>query len=78
VLIRYARGLLSDFGFTRDEMQALRSGLRGTLRVGSVPGAVPGLLAPALVRYKQLPPRVAVAHFEEQVRAAAPSDRPGP
>jgi DNA-binding transcriptional LysR family regulator len=61
VLIRYARQLLSDFGFARDEMQALRSGLRGTLRVGSVPGAIPGLLAPALVRYKQLHPRVAVA-----------------
>ncbi len=61
VLIRYAGQLLSDFGFARDEMRALRSGLRGTLRVGSVPGAVPGLLAPALVRYKQLHPRVAVA-----------------
>lgn len=61
VLIRYARQLLSDFGFVRAEMRALRSGLRGTLRVGSVPGAVPGLLAPALVHYKQLHPRVAVS-----------------
>ena len=61
VLIRYARQMLSDFGFVRDEIRALRSGLRGTLRVGSVPGAVPGLLAPALVHYKQLHPRVAVS-----------------
>ena len=61
VLVRYAGQLLSDFGFVRDEMRALRSGLRGTLRVGSVPGAVPGLLAPALVRYKERHPRVAVS-----------------
>lgn len=61
VLIRYARQLLSDFGMVRQEMQALRSGLRGTLRLGSVPGAVPGLLAPALVIYKQRHPRVAVS-----------------
>ncbi len=61
VLIRYARQMLSDFGFVRDEMLALRSGLRGTLRLGSVPGAVPGLLAPALVDYKQRHPRVAVS-----------------
>ncbi len=61
VLVRYARQMLSDFGFVRDEMQALRSGLRGTLRLGSVPGAVPGLLAPALVDYKQRHPRVAVS-----------------
>ena len=61
VLVRYAGQLLSDFGFVRDEMRALRSGLRGTLRVGSVPGAVPGLLAPALVRYKQRHPRVAIS-----------------
>lgn len=61
VLIRYARQMLSDFGFVRQEMRALRSGLRGTLRVGSVPGAVPGLLAPALVDYKRRHPRVAVS-----------------
>ena len=61
VLVRYAGQLLSDFGFVRDEMRALRSGLRGTLRVGSVPGAVPGLLAPALVRYKERHPRVAIS-----------------
>ena len=61
VLIRYARQMLSDFALVREEMRALRSGLRGTLRVGSVPGAVPGLLAPALVQYKQRHPRVALS-----------------
>ncbi len=61
ILIRYARRMLTDFGFVREEMVALSSGLRGTLRVGSVPGAVPELLAPTLSAYKQLHPRVAVS-----------------
>src|SRR5690606_27417740 len=33
ILIRYARRMLTDFGFVREEMVALSSGLRGTLRV---------------------------------------------
>lgn len=61
VLIRYAKQMLTDFGFAREEMLALRSGLRGTLRLGSVPGAVPELLGPALVEYKRRHPRVAVS-----------------
>ncbi len=61
VMVRYARQLLSDFGFAREEMLALRAGLSGALRVGSVPGAIPELLAPALVAYKRQHPRVAVS-----------------
>lgn len=61
VMVRYARQLLSDFGFAREEMLALRAGLSGALRVGSVPGAIPELLAPALVAYKHQHPRVAVS-----------------
>jgi DNA-binding transcriptional LysR family regulator len=60
VLIRFAQQVLTDFGAARDEMQALRSGLRGLLRVGSVPGAMPELLAPALVAWQRGSPRVAV------------------
>jgi DNA-binding transcriptional LysR family regulator len=41
VLIRFARQSLVDFGFAREQMAALRSGLRGRLRLGSVPGALP-------------------------------------
>src|SRR5688572_17958756 len=51
VLIRYARQSLVDFGFAREQMEALRSGLHGRLRLGSVPGALPELLAPALATY---------------------------
>jgi DNA-binding transcriptional LysR family regulator len=61
VLIRFARQALVDFGFAREQMAALRSGLRGRLRLGSVPGALPQLLAPALAAYKQQHPRVAVS-----------------
>jgi DNA-binding transcriptional LysR family regulator len=61
VLIRYAKQMLTDFGFVREELIALRSGLRGVLRVGSVPGAVPELLGPALVGYKRRHPQVAVS-----------------
>lgn len=61
VLIRYARQQRNDFSRARREMQALASGLNGLLRVGSVPGAVPELLAPALAQYQRDHPRVAVS-----------------
>ena len=61
ILVRFARQALVDFGFAREEMTALHSGLRGRLRLGSVPGALPQLLGPALADYKQRHPRVAVS-----------------
>jgi DNA-binding transcriptional LysR family regulator len=64
VLIRYARQSLVDFGFAREQMAALRSGLRGRLRLGTVPGGLP-LLAPALAAYKRQHPRVAVSVLVE-------------
>ncbi|HEX7892523.1 MAG TPA: LysR family transcriptional regulator [Ramlibacter sp.] len=65
VLIRFARQSLVDFGFARAQMSALRSGLHGRLRLGSVPGALPELLAPALAEYKRQHPRVAVSLLVE-------------
>lgn len=59
VVIRFARQALVDFGFARRQLAALRSGLHGTLRVGTVPGALPGLLAPALAEFRRRNPRVA-------------------
>ena len=47
-MIRYARGVLTDLSEARDEIAALASGAKGKLRIGSVTGAVPGLVAPAL------------------------------
>lgn len=65
VLIRYARQSVVDFGFAREQVAALRSGLRGRLRLGTVPGALPQLLAPALAGYKRQHPRVAVSVLVE-------------
>jgi DNA-binding transcriptional LysR family regulator len=65
VLIRYARQTLVDFGFAREQMAALRSGLHGRLRLGTVPGALPQLVAPALAAYKKQHPRVAVSVLVE-------------
>ena len=47
-MIRYARGVLTDLSEARDEIAALAAGAKGKLRIGSVTGAVPGLVAPAL------------------------------
>ncbi|MDF2465310.1 MAG: transcriptional regulator, LysR family [Ramlibacter sp.] len=65
VLIRYARQMTVEFGLAREQVAALRSGLRGLLRLGSVPGALPQLLAPALAAYKRTHPKVAVSVLVE-------------
>jgi DNA-binding transcriptional LysR family regulator len=65
VLVRFARQALVDFGVAREQMAAVRSGLRGRLRLGTVPGALPELLAPALAAYKKQHPRVAVSVLVE-------------
>jgi DNA-binding transcriptional LysR family regulator len=65
VLIRYARQIAVEFGFAREEVAALKSGLRGRLRLGSVPGALPQLLSPALAAYKQAHPKVSVSVLVE-------------
>ena len=61
VLLRYARQALNDFSAARRELAALAAGLHGTLRVGSVPSALPQLLAPVLVQFKARHARVALA-----------------
>jgi len=59
-MIRYARGVLTDLSEARDEIAALASGAKGKLRVGSVTGAVPGLVAPALRAVRQHRPGLKV------------------
>ncbi|KGH26098.1 LysR family transcriptional regulator [Comamonas testosteroni] len=61
VLVRYARTVLNDFSVAREEIAALQSGLQGSVRIGCVPGAVPQLVAPALVEYKRRHPQVSVS-----------------
>ncbi|MEJ8840607.1 LysR family transcriptional regulator [Ramlibacter sp. AN1133] len=65
ILVRFARQSLVDFRFAREQMAALQSGLRGRLRLGSVPGALPQLLGPVLAEYKARHPRVAVSVLVE-------------
>jgi DNA-binding transcriptional LysR family regulator len=65
VLVRYAKQVLTDFGAVRHEMAALQAGLSGVLRIGSVPGAVPELVAPSLIEYKRRHPKVAVSVMVE-------------
>lgn len=57
-LVRHARGLLTELGEAGNELSALASGAAGTLRIGGVTGAMPGLLAPAVRRMQAERPRV--------------------
>ena len=59
-LVRYARGLTAELDEARRELAALAAGTEGTLRVGGVTGAMPGLLAPAIRRMQGQRPRVAI------------------
>jgi DNA-binding transcriptional LysR family regulator len=59
-LIRYARGVLTDLSEARDEIAAVAAGARGRLRVGSVTGAVPRLVAPALCAVREARPGLKV------------------
>ncbi len=59
-LIRYARGMLTDLSEARDEIAALAAGARGKLRVGSVTGAIPRLVAPALCAVREARPGIKV------------------
>jgi DNA-binding transcriptional LysR family regulator len=59
-LIRFASQMLTDFGAARQTIRSLDAGLQGQLRLGSVPGALPELVAPALAAYKREHPRVQV------------------
>jgi DNA-binding transcriptional LysR family regulator len=73
VMIRYARSVLHDFERAREEIGALMAGREGVLRIGSVMGAVPGLVAPALARYKQAYSRVRVTLLVESSDILLPS-----
>lgn len=65
VVIRYARQVLVDFGHARQQIASLQAGLQGNLRVGSVPGALPQLVAPAVALFKRTHPQVSVALLVE-------------
>ncbi|MCL4762745.1 MAG: LysR family transcriptional regulator, partial [Burkholderiales bacterium] len=57
-LVRYASGVLTELREARDELAGLAAGSSGSLRVGGVTGAMPGLLAPAIGRMRAQRPGV--------------------
>lgn len=73
VMIRYARSVLHDFERAREEIEALTAGREGVLHVGSVMGAVPGLVASALASYKETYPKVSVSLLVESSDILVPA-----
>lgn len=61
VVARFAQQTLSEFGAARRALAALDAGLDGSLRVGTVPSAVPTLMAPAVAWFKARYPKVEIA-----------------
>ncbi|WP_280190744.1 LysR family transcriptional regulator [Delftia sp. PS-11] len=60
-MIRYARNMLHGFDRVREEMASLAAGSAGLVRVGSVSGAVPALLVPALAHSKRQSPGLQIS-----------------
>jgi DNA-binding transcriptional LysR family regulator len=58
--VRHARSLITGVGEARNELAALAAGATGSLRIGGVTGAVPGLLTPAIRRMRSERPGVKV------------------
>ncbi|MGZ5269240.1 MAG: LysR substrate-binding domain-containing protein [Ramlibacter sp.] len=65
VMIRYAQSVVHDFERAREEIAALSAGREGVLHIGSVLGAVPGLVASALAAYKATYRRIRVSLLVE-------------
>lgn len=58
ILIRHARRALSEFGFARDEIVALKAGISGKAAIGTVLSPGTDLVPAAIVRMKQRHPGV--------------------
>lgn len=64
-MIRYARGVLHDFDHAMLEIDALGTGASGLVRIGSVMGAVPTILADALLQFRDANPNVRLSILVE-------------
>ncbi|WP_062206514.1 LysR family transcriptional regulator [Aureimonas sp. AU12] len=60
VMIRHARSIRTELDRTASEIEALSSGYAGALRVGSIPSAVPFLVARVIARLKREHPRLRI------------------
>jgi len=61
VLIRYARSIDNDLANARDELIGLSEGSSGRVSIGTVSGAIPGLVGPAIAKFKEKAPMVRVS-----------------
>ncbi|WP_203330682.1 LysR family transcriptional regulator [Rhodovastum atsumiense] len=63
--IRFARLIFTDLSALRDELDVLRSGGVGNVRIGSMSSQTGGVIARAVARVKREHPRVNIAVVEE-------------
>ncbi len=64
-VIRYARLMVTDLGALCQDMAEIRSGQGGQLAVGTIMGAVPEVLVPALEAMQAAQPRLALHIVED-------------
>ena len=64
-VLRYARLMASSLDHMRDEMTDILRGLGGRLAVGAIAGALPTVLAAAILRLKARQPSVSVELYED-------------
>lgn len=61
VLIRYAQGVVHEFGHAESEIKELAAGAAGLARIGTVVGPVPSLVTRSLLAFKANHPRVRIS-----------------
>jgi DNA-binding transcriptional LysR family regulator len=64
-VVRYARLLEADLGDLRDELASVTAGKGGRLRIGSIAGALPAVVVPALTRLRRDQPALSVSIRED-------------
>jgi DNA-binding transcriptional LysR family regulator len=77
IMVRHARSVLTALDRAREEIAALASGSSGTIAVGSVRGAAPSLLAPALAATRRSQPRVRLHVMVDASEIVIPQLRDG-
>ncbi|SAK50202.1 LysR family transcriptional regulator [Caballeronia ptereochthonis] len=61
VLIRFAQGVVHEFGHAESEIRELAAGAAGLVRIGTVVGPVPSLVTRTLLAFKANNPRVRIS-----------------
>lgn len=72
VLIRYAGSIDNDLISARDELLGLSEGSSGKVAIGTVSGAIPSLVSPAIAQLKDRAPSVRVSVHVESSSALLP------